>query len=54
MDNLAGKQLVIIGLGAVGREIARKAKAFDMQVTGVSRTTEPHGERRTACCPEAN
>src|SRR5829696_1117881 len=41
MDNLAGKHLVIIGLGEIGQAIARKAKAFDMQVTGVSRTSEP-------------
>jgi phosphoglycerate dehydrogenase-like enzyme len=40
MDNLAGKHLVIIGLGEIGQAIARKAKAFDMQVSGVSRTTE--------------
>jgi len=37
MDNLAGKHLVIAGMGAIGQEIARKAKAFDMRVTGVSR-----------------
>ncbi len=41
MDNLSGKHLMLIGLGAIGQEIARKAKAFDMQVTGVSRATEP-------------
>jgi phosphoglycerate dehydrogenase-like enzyme len=40
MDNLAGKQLLIIGLGAIGQEIARKAKAFDMTVTGISRTND--------------
>jgi phosphoglycerate dehydrogenase-like enzyme len=39
MENLAGRHLLIIGLGEIGQEIARKAKAFDMQVTGVSRTT---------------
>jgi phosphoglycerate dehydrogenase-like enzyme len=40
-DNLAGKHLVLIGLGAIGQEIARKAKAFDMQVTGISRSSKP-------------
>lgn len=58
MDNLAGKQLLIIGLGAIGREIARKAKAFDMKVTGISRTIEtvpnvdqvlPRSELQAAC-----
>ena len=38
-DNLAGKHLLIVGIGAIGQEIARKAKAFDMVVTGVSRST---------------
>jgi phosphoglycerate dehydrogenase-like enzyme len=41
MDNLAGKHLLIIGTGAIGQEIARKAEAFDMVVTGVSRSTAP-------------
>lgn len=41
MDNLAGKHLLIIGAGAIGQEIARKAKAFDMMVTGISRATAP-------------
>lgn len=41
MDNLAGKHLLIIGVGAIGQEIARKAKAFDMMVTGISRATAP-------------
>lgn len=39
MDNLAGKTALIIGMGAIGRDIARKAKAFDMGVIGVSRST---------------
>ena len=41
MDNLAGKHALIIGVGAIGQEIARKAKAFDMQITGLSRSTAP-------------
>jgi D-2-hydroxyacid dehydrogenase (NADP+) len=58
MDNLAGKQLLIIGLGAIGQEIARKAKAFDMKVTGISRGTAsvphvdqilPRSEIKAAC-----
>jgi phosphoglycerate dehydrogenase-like enzyme len=39
-ENLSGKHLVLVGLGAIGQEIARKAKAFDMTVTGISRTNE--------------
>ncbi len=41
MDNLSGKHLVLVGLGAIGQEVARKAKAFDMRITGVSRATGP-------------
>ncbi|MEX0842160.1 MAG: D-2-hydroxyacid dehydrogenase [Xanthobacteraceae bacterium] len=41
MENLSGKHLVLVGLGAIGQEIARKAKVFDMQVTGISRASGP-------------
>ena len=41
LDNLAGKHMVIVGTGAIGQDIARKAKAFDMRVTGISRATTP-------------
>ena len=40
IDNLAGKHLVLIGLGAIARDVARKAKAFDMHVTAVTRATD--------------
>jgi phosphoglycerate dehydrogenase-like enzyme len=36
-SQLAGKTLSIIGLGRIGREIARLAKAFDMRVLGSRR-----------------
>lgn len=36
---LAGKTLAIIGLGKIGRETARLAKAFDMRVIGNRRQT---------------
>lgn len=39
--SLERKTMLIIGLGAVGQDIARKAKAFDMRVIGVSRSTAP-------------
>ncbi|MBV9518586.1 MAG: phosphoglycerate dehydrogenase [Hyphomicrobiales bacterium] len=35
---LAGKTLGLIGLGRIGRAVARRAKAFDMQVVAVTRT----------------
>jgi phosphoglycerate dehydrogenase-like enzyme len=39
--SLERKTLLVIGLGAVGQDIARKAKAFDMRVIGVSRSAAP-------------
>jgi phosphoglycerate dehydrogenase-like enzyme len=38
-----GKTLVIVGLGDIGRDCARKAKAFDMRIVGVSRDSKPEG-----------
>lgn len=37
LDELKGKTRGIIGLGAIGREIARKGKCFGMRVVGVKR-----------------
>ena len=34
---LAGKTVGIIGMGRIGREIAKRAKAFDMRIVGVKR-----------------
>ena len=36
-----GRTMAIVGLGNIGRDIARKAKAFDMRVIGISRGTAP-------------
>jgi D-2-hydroxyacid dehydrogenase (NADP+) len=38
---LKGQTLVVIGLGATGQSMARKARAFDMRVIGVSRAYAP-------------
>ena len=37
--DLEGQTLVIVGIGRIGKEIARLAKAFGMRVIGVKRTT---------------
>jgi len=47
-DELAGKTLVIVGLGRIGAAVARRARAFDMRVLAVNRSagkTDPHVER---------
>jgi D-2-hydroxyacid dehydrogenase (NADP+) len=38
-DEIAGKTLLIVGLGGIGGRIARFAKAFDMRVVGLKRDT---------------
>jgi len=40
-QELAGKTLVIVGLGRIGMRLAALARAFDMRVTGVRRTARP-------------
>ncbi|MGH2348698.1 MAG: D-2-hydroxyacid dehydrogenase [bacterium] len=40
-DELRGKTLGILGLGAIGRDIARAAAAFDLRVIGTKRRPEP-------------
>ncbi len=46
-ENLAGKTLGILGLGAIGQEVARKAAALEVRVIGTRRTgaAVPHVER---------
>ena len=38
LTELNGKLLLIVGFGSIGHELARRAKAFDMRVWGVSRS----------------
>jgi glyoxylate/hydroxypyruvate reductase A len=40
-DRLLGKTLAIVGLGDIGRDIARAARALGMRVLGVSRRGRP-------------
>ena len=46
LTELNGQLLLIVGFGSIGREIARRAKAFDMRVWGVTRSGE--GDRALA------
>ncbi|HTI87729.1 MAG TPA: D-2-hydroxyacid dehydrogenase [Alphaproteobacteria bacterium] len=41
LHNIAGRRMVIVGMGPVGQALTRRARAFDMTVSGVSRTPEP-------------
>ena len=40
-EDLEGRTLAVIGTGHIGRELARKAKAFDMTVIGLRRHVRP-------------
>jgi glyoxylate/hydroxypyruvate reductase A len=40
-EELTGKTLAIIGVGRVGREVARHGKRMDMRVTGMRRSAAP-------------
>jgi D-2-hydroxyacid dehydrogenase (NADP+) len=48
LTELNGKVLLIVGYGSIGREVAKRAKAFDMRVWGVTRSgkgEQAHAER---------
>lgn len=51
MDGLAGRTLGIIGFGEIGKAIARRALAFDMQVLGTKRHAGPSGMEGVAIVP---
>jgi len=38
LTELNGKVLLIVGYGSIGREVAKRAKAFDMRVWGMTRS----------------
>lgn len=40
-SELRGRNLLIVGAGAIGRHIAEPARAFGMKITGIKRTPEP-------------
>jgi phosphoglycerate dehydrogenase-like enzyme len=42
LDVLAGKSVGLVGVGAIGTEVARRALAFDMRVLAYRRRAVPH------------
>ncbi len=44
-DSIAGKNLLVVGMGAIGAEVAAVASAFGMHVDGVTRSTAAPGRR---------
>ncbi|OLC92526.1 MAG: hypothetical protein AUH86_18810 [Acidobacteria bacterium 13_1_40CM_4_58_4] len=46
LTELSGQVLLIVGYGSIGREVAKRAKAFEMRVFGVTRSGE--GDRSLA------
>lgn len=51
LGGLAGRTLGLIGIGAIGSEVARRALAFDMEVIAVRRTGRPSPEVRVTVVP---
>jgi phosphoglycerate dehydrogenase-like enzyme len=49
---IAGSRWLIIGFGAIGREVARRARAFDAHVTGIRRTPGPDPLADAIAAPE--
>jgi D-2-hydroxyacid dehydrogenase (NADP+) len=48
ISEINGRLLLIVGYGSIGRELARRARAFDMRVWGVTRSgkgSTTHAER---------
>lgn len=52
-EPLAGKTLGILGLGAIGQELARKAAALELRVIGTRRTPGPVAHVDRVYAPEA-
>lgn len=52
LGGLEGRSLGLVGLGAIGTEVARRALAFDMDVAAVRRTSAPAPIDRVVVAPD--
>jgi phosphoglycerate dehydrogenase-like enzyme len=43
-EPVAGKRMLVVGVGGIGRAVARDALALEMQIRGVGRRTRPNDE----------
>jgi len=53
LNELNGQLLIIVGYGSIGRELARRASAFDMRVWGVNRSGKGDGAEVERIVPVA-
>jgi phosphoglycerate dehydrogenase-like enzyme len=53
LSEVNGQVLLIVGYGSIGRELAKRAKAFDMRVWGVTRSGEGDGAHAERILPAA-
>ena len=54
LNELNGQLLLIVGYGSIGRELARRARAFDMRVWGVNRSGVGDGTHVEKIVPVAH
>src|SRR5258708_32159617 len=52
LPTLNGKVLLIVGYGSIGREVAKRAKVFDMRAWGVTRSGKGEQARAERICVE--
>jgi phosphoglycerate dehydrogenase-like enzyme len=52
LGGLEGRTLGVIGIGAIGTQVARRAVAFDMEVVALRRTTRPSPLPEVGLCPD--
>jgi phosphoglycerate dehydrogenase-like enzyme len=54
LTELNGQVLLIVGFGSIGREVARRARAFDLRVWGVTRSGQGDGVLAEKIVPAAD